>query len=426
MNKIVFFLGVVTALFSLNFAFAQDCAGRYQADIFSSVEMTTVQFGANVTDGGDSMDLFMDVYQATDDTLEQNRPLVLLAFGGSFTGGVRTSGELVFMANELAKKGYVVASIDYRVTSNIINLLSEENMVKVVFGAVQDGKAAIRYFRADAAGLDTYRIDPDQIFMGGTSAGGILAMNLAYVNSYDVLPEDWQQWTADVGGLEGNSGNPGYCSYLNGVFGFAGAVGDTSYIDAQAVPCFSSHATGDQTVLYGFGAPLNGFAPVDLYGSSLVKERLDNLGIHNVLDTYAGGDHPPLAGSNAIMTETKDNLAAFLFSILDCNANNEKNADQRDCADFVIEEPPVAIFNVMNTKNLQLYPNPTQGVINFQSEEASFELGVIYNTIGAKVQVCTADELNSGSIQVSSLAKGMYILKLQSTQGTYTGSFSVK
>ena len=50
-------------------------------------------------------------------------------------------------------------------------------------------------------------------------------------------------------------------------------MGDTSYIEANDVPFYSCHATGDQTVQYGFGAPLNGFSPVELYGSGNLETR---------------------------------------------------------------------------------------------------------------------------------------------------------
>ena len=303
---------LLITFFTVSSIYAQSCNGRYQTEIYTNVDVSTIDFGSAVNMAGDTQVLKMDVYQAQGDTAT-DRPVVILCFGGSFVNGSRTSSELVSFARSFAKRGYVAASIDYRLAASAFDLIQEEIMVKVVFGAVQDGKASIRYFRKNFDEGNSLGIDPDHIFMGGTSAGGILAINLAYVDSLEKLPTEWQTWASEIGGIEGNSGNPDYCSYVNGVFGFSGAVGDTSYIDANDVPFYGLHAEDDQTVKYGFGAPLNGLAPVDLYGSSLIYNRLNNLGVYTSFDSYTGSDHPPLGGTN--MATTTDNLSTFFYNI---------------------------------------------------------------------------------------------------------------
>jgi hypothetical protein len=274
----------------------------------------------------------MDIYEAQGDT-GSLKPLVILAHGGSFIGGTKNDFDVVYMANELAKKGYVCASIDYRLATSAFQLIAEQTTVKVVFNAIQDGKAAVRYFKQDAATTNTYKINPDQIFFGGSSAGGILAFNLTYVDDITDLPESgqslWQTWLTQLGGLEGNSGNPGYCSRTNCTFGFAGGIADTSYIDSDDVPLYASHALTDQTVLFNCGFPLSGTTPVNLCGSGVIKTRMNNLNIYNHLDQYTGGNHPPYSGNNTILQNNKDSLAAFLYNILDCNPNNLQKPTQK-------------------------------------------------------------------------------------------------
>lgn len=85
-------------------------------------------------------------------------PGVLLVHGGGWIGGQRAAFER--FAVELAKRGYVVANIDYR-------LATEAKFP----GAVLDCKAAVRWMRANA---EEYRIDPDRIGGVGGSAGGHL------------------------------------------------------------------------------------------------------------------------------------------------------------------------------------------------------------------------------------------------------------
>lgn len=403
-------------LFSYSYSIAQDCNGRYQTNIYTDVEVTTVKYGEAVNASGNNQELFLDIYQAEGDTAV-NRPLVIFAFGGSFVGGSRTSAELVHIATDLAKKGYVCASIDYRLASSVVNLIQEEVLVKTVFRAIQDGSAAVRFFRKDADTDNEYKINPDQIFMGGTSAGGILAINLAFVEDLDKLTPQWREWAEDIGGLQGNSGNPGYCNYVQGVFGFAGAVADTNYIDENSVPFYGSHATEDNTVQYGFGPPLQGFAPASLYGSGLIDVRMNNLGLYSELDTYAGGDHPPLAGSSQILDETTENLVSFLYNILECNPDNQLSGNEIKCSDF--EEDPNSIYLTQDIE-LDIYPNPANNFFNVDISSNEIKQANIFNVSGQLVQSITLQELNAGKVNISNLNAGIYFIEFNTKDAKTT------
>ena len=63
------------------------------------------------------------------------------------------------------------------------------HMLQTVMNGISDAKAAIRYFRKDAAtNGNIFGIDPNQIYIGGYSAGAILAVNLAYINDTVGVP----------------------------------------------------------------------------------------------------------------------------------------------------------------------------------------------------------------------------------------------
>ena len=92
-------------------------------------------------------------------------PLVIMIHGGAWMGddsrhiGVFVDFPRVLAA--LAARGYVVASVEYRLSS------------EAIFPAqIQDVKAAIRFLRTNAA---EYGIDPARAIAWGTSAGGHLA-----------------------------------------------------------------------------------------------------------------------------------------------------------------------------------------------------------------------------------------------------------
>jgi acetyl esterase/lipase len=96
---------------------------------------------------------------------EGPHPLVIYVHGGGWVGGTaRNAGTFENFPGvlaDLASRGYVVASVNYR-------LAGEARFP----GAIQDVKAAVRYLRANAASLG---VDPDKVLIWGSSAGGQLA-----------------------------------------------------------------------------------------------------------------------------------------------------------------------------------------------------------------------------------------------------------
>ena len=100
----------------------------------------------------------------------------------------------------MARRGYVVFSINYRLTGDFWPIESQ----KRIFDAQEDLRAAIRFVRSKAK---EYRIDTDKIIASGSSAGARTALFMSY---------------AQVAQYEGNSGNPGFSSYPNGVISISG------------------------------------------------------------------------------------------------------------------------------------------------------------------------------------------------------------
>lgn len=109
--------------------------------------------------------LQLDLYLHADRDRAAPRPLVLWVHGGGWQrGDARQSGAFAdwpAVLASLAARGFVVASVDYRLTG------------EARFPAqVQDVKAAIRYLRSQSA---AFGIDPARVYLWGGSAGGHLA-----------------------------------------------------------------------------------------------------------------------------------------------------------------------------------------------------------------------------------------------------------
>lgn len=204
-------------------------AERYVDEIFSSVTVNAnIIYGEAVDEFGNPEQLKLDLYRPTGDQLLQ-RPAIIFAHGGSFTGGDKALPDPVSYSTRMAKRGYVVASINYRLREGGY---PPEEQGEVVFDAKHDMQAAVRWFRANAA---TYAVDETRISVAGYSAGAATALFAAFI------PED-----------VGESGNPDYPSDVSASISISGGMGNAAdgAISPGDPPVLLIHGTADATVPY--------------------------------------------------------------------------------------------------------------------------------------------------------------------------------
>jgi len=137
----------------LRFAFllaALFCGWRSSAEVLRDVPYCT----------NSGVVLKLDIYMP-DITPKRAAPLAVFVHGGGWQKGNKVAGVwLNSVRAELNKRGYIVASVDYRLAPKYKWPLF-----------MNDVKCAIRFLRANAK---TYHIDPKHIGAWGTSAGGHL------------------------------------------------------------------------------------------------------------------------------------------------------------------------------------------------------------------------------------------------------------
>lgn len=216
---------------------------RYLEEVFVEVDVTSdIAYGAAVNDTGEMQTLLLDLYEPVGDPL-QARPVIVWAHGGSGVGGDKADGMDVQIATMFARRGWVVASINYRLMSQFapegspvdhdflraIGPRSYDNLRE----AQHDMQAAVRWFRANAAEL---RIDPNAIAAAGHSYGGGMA---GYVN---FAPDD-----------PGDSGNPGYPSHVSATFIHSSSMLEPSTIGPGEPPIVMIHALDDADQTYYLG-----------------------------------------------------------------------------------------------------------------------------------------------------------------------------
>lgn len=110
-----------------------------------------------------------DLYEPVGDTVRTSRPAIIAIHGGAWRSGDKAWGES--FAQELCPFGYVVISINYRLSSNPNSTWPAQ---------IDDVQKALRYVRLNA---HRFRIDPERIASLGMSAGGHLATMIALRDS---------------------------------------------------------------------------------------------------------------------------------------------------------------------------------------------------------------------------------------------------
>lgn len=120
-------------------------------------------------------DTKLDLYIFSPDS-PTNAPAIVFFFGGGWQNGTPQQFEL--QCRELAKRGMVAITADYRVASR--------HGVKPT-ACVADARSAVRWIREHAEELG---IDPSKIAAAGGSAGGHIAACSALIDQFDESSED--------------------------------------------------------------------------------------------------------------------------------------------------------------------------------------------------------------------------------------------
>ena len=382
---------------------AQCNNGRYYDKIFAQ-STSTVTFGNAMQFDSSYVDLKMDIYQPTGDNFA-HRPLLLFAFPGSFTAGTRLSPDIIQLCDNFSKRGYVCASIDYRLGFEG-GSDCDTNQFKALMRGVQDMKAAVRYFYKDAQTTNTFRIDTNQIFIGGSSAGAFIALNYAY-GKEDTLSRsepDWARPALDsLGGPEGNSGNLGYASKVKGVIDLCGGIADTVWIMPGDPILVGVHGTADATVSCYFDSVYASTHPESLlFGGGDIKNRLGQMNLPHSLYLFQGADHVPyilpipfLPPASAYMDSTVWIVRDFLYQNVVCDSALISGVDD------VVNEIPVSVFQ-----------NPSDEVINIFSHYDNDLTADVFSVEGKLLARKFVVAKSSQSILKQELGAGIYLVRI--------------
>lgn len=398
------FLSVLLLLGFFSNANAQCGNGRYYNQIFSSKVSTTILFGNAMMADSTYINLYMDIYEPQGDLLAR-RPLMVLAFPGSFTAGIRESPDIVQLCDNFSKRGYVCASIDYRLGFDYPSDC-DTNQFKALIRGVQDMKAAVRFFYKDVQTTNAWRIDTNQIFIGGSSAGAFIALNYAY-GKLDTVSKPAPSWAfpalAALGGPEGNSGNPRYSSKVKGVIDLCGGIADTVWIMPGDPILVGVHGTADQTVSCYFDSVYASTHPESLlFGGGDILNRLNHVPVPHSLYLFQGADHVPyilpypfIPPASYYMDSTVNIIRDFLYQNVTCDS-----------------ELISGISNIKDEIPFSVFPNPSENDITISSHSEKELTAEVFSIEGKLLQIKTVEPNSSQTISKQDLEAGTYLLQI--------------
>jgi poly(3-hydroxybutyrate) depolymerase len=265
-TKIATFVLLITSTIVLS-------QNRYIDTVFESVSKKTYNYSVK---GKDTLKL--DFYEPENDSLNK-RPLFVIVHGGGFNSGKRNSRSLITLAESIAKKGFVVASIDYRLIGNNKSFNCStpvSKKLKVYSNGAYDLLSALEYLIKYKS---NFKIDESKIILAGISAGAESVLNVTY--NRELVIKNTKR-------------------YLNikpaAIISVSGALLNADLIlKKNAVPGIFYHGVDDSVIPYNKGAHQScklknkGFLIID--GSNRITEKLEEYNSSFLLYSYLNQGH---------------------------------------------------------------------------------------------------------------------------------------
>ena len=452
-NIILFALGVSISVQSQNWVDQQ----------YSYDSVLNVAYGSAVDFNGNNVNLYMDIYspQCPNPNQTSRWPLMVVIHGGAFIAGSKNDASVQDYCKEFARRGYVTASISYR-----LGFISDENAwscnypnypclfasdsaewFRAYYRGIQDGKGALRYLMNRN---QTYAIDTNNVFLVGESAGAFIALGIGLMNddserpgsSYALNPLPAPHPNAmncshnagetfsnsiprpDLGGIEGDIEPSSVNFTIKGIGNIFGAL---------MTDLLQLHPPNKvKPSIYSYHQPCDIIVPID---SKQVLWGLDWC-MTNGYNCYAIANTPVVHGGQTISDWNNQNNYGYTIqnhftanafpyqyaflqgSCLDqvntpCHAYDNMNQRQLEIAQFFA--PQISSSEICQTLSLQheivqfqLVPNPGNQQLEVIISDGLPTVVTLYTMNGVSV-LSTEDK---GPIDLRFLTQGMYLVEL--------------
>lgn len=217
------------------------------------------------------LSLKMDIYFPEGDSVS-NRPLIMFLHGGAFYIGDKQSNAMVEFCKYFTSLGYVAVSVNYRLGFIPAGVAIE----RAGYRALQDAHAAMRFL---VQNHEKYGIDTSNLFVAGTSAGAITALNLAFMRNNNRPRSSYGSVLYDnLGKIESSGNNIKNKFNIKSVVNMWGAVDNTDILNNSNASVISFHGDADLVVPINCDFP---FKDIKANFSSVILNRVcGSLEIH--------------------------------------------------------------------------------------------------------------------------------------------------
>ena len=454
-------------------------AQQYVAKQYAFRVDSNIVYASDTNYLGYPENVYLHLYKPIGDANTQ-RPILIYIHGGSWLGGTPNDYYPKSISEEFAKRGYVVANIQYRmgmhtnpaitpgINCSLIDgaakcayVADSLEVLRASFRAMQDAKSAIRFMKNRSIQDSTCA---EAVFLSGESAGAITALGAAFLdknserftacssqtnapvtnsalsfcqNLLNHLPagQSPNYNRPDLGPVEGRTNLNGFSSGIKGVAAFYGAVFSEAlsknWLNGPDTPyVYLFHQGNDFVVSCGPSAPL---VPMNQCIPYV------NLGFNDCV----GFSNLPLAyGSCSVASYFQSlNYNKFSFEfvnnylgnpLLDCintaqagQGHNIDNISLR-CDSIAKLFSPLALQSIQNCQasavfnNKQepwiIYPNPFTNEFHLQFRQETFTNSMKVLTILGKEVPFTFEH---NTIQLLNVPPAVYFLTLESNQKKY-------
>ncbi|NNV57114.1 alpha/beta hydrolase [Limnovirga soli] len=292
-------------------------------------------------------------YPSNNDYLNCKLPAVILVHGGSWDecSDYRNAG-IVKLCQEFAKRGFVAFSIQYRtgvlVDRNIVpndpsRTYTSAQQLLAIYRGCQDVRGAIRsIIKRQNDGLNVnYQINVNKLFIGGVSAGSVIALSTAYYQTQSQYDAVFPGISTSLGSIDRNFYDIDYPTYYNffpnvkGVFDCWGGLTIPIANESNPYSFFSANPKKYPIIAFhGLSDPLFDYQKQYMYFSP--SGSITNSETHCLLANFSLAGDPAAQdnvtlGSQGIYDMFKANgIPAELY--LDCNMEHGLDDDCVVCS----------------------------------------------------------------------------------------------
>ncbi len=469
----------VTTLININ-------AQQWVTKKYSYDSTMNVTYGTAINFNGRIDTLRMDIYEPDcgNTSLTLKKPLMIWIHGGAFLAGSKNEASISNLCKQFAKRGYITASIDYRLgfvsddaawNCNFPNYScifagDSAEWIRAWYRGVQDAKGALRYLVNRSS---QFKIDVNNIFVAGESAGSLISLGVGLL---DTIIERMPQ-TFAIGALANPNNNALNCTYnVNQTFtssnvprpdlgGIEGIIEPTiiSYtikgIGNNYGAMFSNLLRYNQIAhtkpaIYSFHQPCDIVVPID---SGLVYQGLSWC-MTNGYNCYAIKNTAKLYGSRAFSNWNTNNnygytihneftSTAFPYSFLfgtgscadqvnnPCHAYDNSTLRENNLANFFAPLISAsAMCDTTSTTGIELfekkskflmYPNPVVNILNVlvkQFDEGTLKISTI---LGLPVKEISLKQ-DRTEIDLTAFSRGIYYVTFTNKYGSSSSSKIIK